>query len=254
MPVLIKASEDVIIIDDELKEINVEELNDFLYEHLKSSKICTIYELYPETNLVTYVYCIRPQNINYEDFYEAFNNYFIKCQISYSYQTSIPVALYSVLKENGHLSKNELYKMIEHSDEYVEYGIEPLVKSLIEFPGIEIIESCHGHYDKNSPVADSDWACYAFVVFGASDFENLNIFSLALQKQITRMFQHFQVNDVEDSGVKEWYKRNGLLTSFGYNKDKGTVFEIAFRYEVAEQIKIFQMIEYLGQQLHYEKL
>ena len=53
MPVLIKASEDVIIIDDELKEINVEELNDFLYEHLKSSKICTIYELYPETNLVT---------------------------------------------------------------------------------------------------------------------------------------------------------------------------------------------------------
>ena len=254
MPVLIKASEDVIIIDDELKEINVEELNDFLYEHLKSSKICTIYELYPETNLVTYVYCIRPQNINYEDFYEAFNNYFIKCQISYSYQTSIPVALYSVLKENGHLSKNELYKMIEHSDEYVEYGIEPLVKSLIEFPGIEIIESCHGHYDKNSPVADSDWVCYAFVVFGASDFENLNIFSLALQKQITRMFQYFQVDDVEDSGIKEWYKRNGLLTNFGYNKDKGTVFEIAFRYEVAEQIKIFQMIEYLGQQLHYEKL
>ena len=51
-------------------------------------------------------------------------------------------------------------------------------------------------------------------------------------------------------------KENSIsnITSFGYNKDKGTVFEIAFRYEVAEQIKIFQMIEYLGQQLHYEKL
>ena len=148
-PVLIKVSEDVIVLEDEFKKINVEELNVFLYVLLKWYKICTIHELYPETNLIIYVYCIRPQNINYKDFEEAFNNYFVKCGISYEHQNTIPVALYSILKENGHLTKHELYKMIEHSDEYVEYGIDPLVKSLLEFPGIEIIESCHGHYDKN---------------------------------------------------------------------------------------------------------
>ena len=67
-PILIRASEDVIVLEDEFKKINVEELNVFLYEHLKSNKICTIHELYPEPNLVTYIYCIRPQNINYKDF------------------------------------------------------------------------------------------------------------------------------------------------------------------------------------------
>ena len=144
--------------------------------------------------------------------------------------------------------------MVEHSDEYVEYGIEPLVKSLIEFPGIEIIESCHGHYDKNSPLAKNDWVCYAYVVFGASDFENLNKLSSELQKQIALMFQHFQLDDVQVSSVKDWYRRNGLLTNFGYHKDKGTIFEIAFRYVLGEQDMIFQMIDYLGQKLHYEKL
>jgi hypothetical protein len=253
-PILIRASEDVIVLEDEFKKINVEELNVFLYEHLKSNKICTIHELYPETNLVTYVYCIRPQNINYKDFEEAIKNYFTEYDISYEHQNTIPVALYSILKENGHLTKHELYKMIEHSDEYVEYGIEPLVKSLIEFPGIEIIESCHGHYDKNSPLAKNDWVCYAYVVFGASDFENLNKLSSELQKQITLMFQHFQLDDVKVSSVKDWYRRNGLLTNFGYHKDKGTIFEIAFRYVLGEQDMIFQMIDYLGQKLHYEKL
>ena len=253
-PILIGASEDVIVLEDEFKKINVEELNVFLYEHLKSNKICTIHELYPETNLVIYVYCIRPQNILYQDFEEAVKNYFVKYGISYEYQSTIPVALYSILKENGHLTKHELYKMIEHSDEYVEYGIDPLVKSLLEFPGIEIIESCHGHYDKNSPVAKNDWVCYAYVVFGASDFENLNKLSSELQKQITSMFRHFQLNDVEDSFVKKWFDKNGLLTNFGYHKDKGTIFEIAFRYVLREQTMIFQMIDYLGQKLHYEKL
>ena len=38
-PVVIKASEDVLVIEDEFEKINVEELNDFLYEQLKSSKI-----------------------------------------------------------------------------------------------------------------------------------------------------------------------------------------------------------------------
>ena len=56
------------------------------------------------------------------------------------------------------------------------------------------------------------------------------------------------------SSVKDWYRRNGLLTNFGYHKDKGTIFEIAFRYVLGEQDMIFQMIDYLGQKLHYEKL
>ena len=74
------------------------------------------------------------------------------------------------------------------------------------------------------------------------------------QGKVTYDGKFFQLNDVEDSFVKKWFDKNGLLTNFGYHKDKGTIFEIAFRYVLREQTMIFQMIDYLGQKLHYEKL
>ena len=64
----------------------------------------------------------------------------------------------------------------------------------------------------------------------------------------------------QTEGIASWSDSEGdyglleCLGNYVTNKDKGTIFEIAFRYVLREQTMIFQMIDYLGQKLHYEKL
>ncbi|SVC88587.1 uncharacterized protein METZ01_LOCUS341441 [marine metagenome] len=232
----------------------------------QTKNIVSFYNLYPDTDMIRYAYCVKPENINIEDFYDKIVEYYSTTKghqwkykpanehiEDYMENTNcIPIAVYPILKKNNHL--DELPEIVEHTDEWVEYGVVPLVKTLMNYPGVEIIKSCHGHYNPKDPTWTTDWICYAFVVFKVDELKTLNIISNQLRKTLKLMLQYFQLDDREDWSVKHWYENNGILLSYVGDTKGDTLFEIAFRYEAKGQEKIFQLIEHLGKHLNYENL
>lgn len=256
--------EKVIVIEDPEAIIDKSHFEDFLTKSFNSvekesendpdfvndGKI-DVLELYPDTDLETYINCIPPKEISYEDYYKIVKHYFAINEISFEFSTTVPVALYPILKENDQIiipADTSDY----HTDLYVEEGIKPLIKALMEFPGVQIIQSCQGHYDKNDPTHLTDWLCCAYVVYTVTNIVALNKLTSELNRNFTKMFQHFQLDDREDWAVKKWFSENSLVTSYGHEEGTGTVFEISFRYMVEEQSRVWSMIEYLGSQLQHE--
>jgi hypothetical protein len=242
---IIKASTKVIIIENSTDIFDG--LNDFF-----GQKLVSFYNLYPNTDIVRYAYCVKPENINIEDFYNKIKEYCIEYQIRFETSNIIPIVVYPILKKNNHL--DELPEIIEHTDKRIEYGVIPLVKTLMTYPGVEIIKSCHGHYNPRDPTWITDWICYAFVVFKVDELKTLNIISNHLRENLKLMLQYFQLDDREDWSVKHWYENNGILLSYVGDTKGDTLFEIAFRYEAKDQDRAFQLIDHLGKKLGYENL
>jgi len=242
---IIKASTKVVIIE------NSTDIFDGLND-LFGQKLVSFYNLYPNTDIVRYAYCVKPEDITIEDFYNKITEYCIGHQVRFETSNVIPVAVYPILKKNNHL--DDIPEIIEHTDEYVEYGVTTLVESLKTYPGVEIIKSCHGHYNPRDPTWNIDWVCYAFVVFKVDELKTLNIISNHLREKLKLMLQYFQLDDREDWSVKHWYENNGILLSYVGDMEGNTLFEIAFRYEANDQDRAFQLIDHLGKKLGYENL
>jgi len=255
---IVKASKKVIIIENATDKFHA--LNDFLEEQFNETQIVSFYDLYPDTDIVKYAYCVKPLNVNIEDFYNKIVEYYKLNEIQYKdghindieTTVSIPLVVYPILKKNNHL--DEMPEIIEHTDKHLEYGVIPLVESLMTYPGVEIIKSCHGHYNPRDPTWITDWVCYAFVVFKVDELKTLNIISNHLRENLKLMLQYFQLDDREDWSVKHWYEKNGILLSYVGDTKGDTLFEIAFRYEAKEQDRAFQLIDHLGRKLGYENL
>ena len=248
---LYKVSKSVVIIEDKSNRIDHSKLK----ELFPVNSWCIKYNLYADSQPTTYFYCIKPVNLSYDDFFECICS-ILRSQgfpVSSKASHTIPVAVYDILVSNKHLDEITENNIIEHTDEWVEIGMVPLIKSLMTFPGIEIIESCNGHYNPNDPTYE-DWICYAWVLFKVDSISSLNKLTSSLKRSLTQTWQYFQLDDREDWPVKNWYINNGVLLSFAGTEDDDTMFEITFRYEANQQSQIFKIIDYLGRNLQSDEL
>ena len=114
------------------------------------------------------------------------------------------------------LSDKEIYLLLEdpdfkdHQKDIVECGIEPLVSGINIFDGVDVIESCEGHYDQNDPAYDTDWQCCAYIVFTVDSMKNLNIFSSSIEKNIKIMWNYFKLFNHEDWSTKAWFEKKWI--------------------------------------------
>ena len=88
----------VILIEDISNMMNVEDFSTFLTETFSSLKPELIdsenkefvndgsveaHKLYPDTDLVTYIYCVRPTSVSYENYFKIVKFYFAKNEITF---------------------------------------------------------------------------------------------------------------------------------------------------------------------------
>ena len=89
---IIKASTKVIIIENSTDIFDG--LNDFF-----GQKLVSFYNLYPNTDIVRYAYCVKPENINIEDFYNKIKEYCIEYQIRFETSNIIPIVVKTAIVE-----------------------------------------------------------------------------------------------------------------------------------------------------------
>jgi hypothetical protein len=179
------------------------------------------------------------------------NNFLSKFGLVYDHMSGLPTEVYENLNRLGALQIGHI-EIKDHQKDIVECGIEPLVSGINIFDGVDVIESCEGHYDQNDPAYDTDWQCCAYIVFTVDSMKNLNIFSSSIEKNIKIMWNYFKLFNHEDWSTKAWFEKNGLMLTFdGGNSD--TQFEFAYKYMAIEQERVFEQIKYLGKLLHGKK-
>ena len=230
------------IIKDIDRAINVSSLNHVL-EKLTGVKNCG--------KVVGDFIVIKNTNKKPNSFRFILDKFLTEFGIVYDHMSGLPVEIYENLNKIDALQIEHI-EVKDHQENIIEKGIEPLVNGINRFDGVDIIESCEGHYDKNDPAYDTNWQCCAYIVFTVDSMKNLNIISSSIEKNIKIMWDYFQLSDNEDWSTKAWFKKNGLMLTFD-GGNSNTEFEFAYKYMSIDQEKVFEQIKYLGELLYAEK-